>query len=355
MKAQRGTICGPRLRAVVIGAGRMARLRAAALSRVGGVEWVGVAARRRERAARFATELSRVAGMGQSVAAFDDFRQLAGLRPDFVLIETPHRVGEIATRWALENGLHCFVGGPLACSAVEARWVADYSSQQGIVVEAGYEARYKRVWLRSGDILASGGVGDVVAAQSLALFPAEPGSWYYRQGESGGMPLTHMTYAFLNPLRMLLGTPRVCAALANRKLHAFPGGISEETCVALLQFPGQVPCSMTAGYVRPAGGQEDDTWWVRIHGTAGRLEIFPSDTGAGALLWTRDGESREESFGGDAPLDSQARAFVAELGGRSCLRNRPDDAVEDVILAEAIARAAGIGGELPWPAEAGIR
>jgi predicted dehydrogenase len=65
-------------------------------------------------------------------------------------------------------------------------------------VEAGYEARYKAVWKQARQIIQSDRIGQLVAIRTVALFPANPESWYYNQATSAGMPLTHMTYAFIN-------------------------------------------------------------------------------------------------------------------------------------------------------------
>ena len=42
-------------------------------------------------------------------------------------------------------------------------------------------------------------------AVTMALWNPDPDEWYYDQEASGGMPLTHMSYCYLNAVRWILG------------------------------------------------------------------------------------------------------------------------------------------------------
>jgi len=315
-------------RIAVVGAGGMARVRTRALLATGGVSICGVASRRLSSARRFGREVG-------CASCFDDFTALAETAPDAVLIEVPHVVQDRAVLWALGRGFHVLVGGPLATSSAVGERIRQAAADGHRIVEAGYECRYRAVWERTRAAIEAGEIGRLAAVRSIALYPADPGRWYYQQETSGGMPLTHMTYCFINPLRWILGDPVCVSAFANRVGHAEPDGVREETCVAVLRFPNEVPCGMTAGYVCPDGVR---AWSVFFLGTEGALEVFPRRD---ALTFYRRGGAKEEDFNSarDA-FEVQAETFLRALDGAGACRNPPHDALQDVRTAEAIVESA---------------
>jgi myo-inositol 2-dehydrogenase / D-chiro-inositol 1-dehydrogenase len=315
----------------VVGAGPMARRRVRALLGTGNAHITGVAAAHLTSASAFATEL----GVEHYV---DDYRRLSEDDPEAVLVEVPHAVQDEVVAWALGAGLHVLVGGPLSRTSTGGLAILRAARERRLVVEAGYEARYKRCWERARELIATGALGDVVVVRAIALWDAPPDSWYYRQSLSGGMPLTHMTYAFLNPLRWLLGEPTHVSALANRVRRRGPDDVTEETCVANLAFGDGPIGSLTAGYVR-SGGEE--SWSVSIVGTEATLDLHPTEMNNGRLRLTTSLADVMEDFS-TAPdaFALQAEAFLATLAGEDRCRNTPADTLGDLVLAETIVTSA---------------
>lgn len=318
-------------RIAVVGAGRMAHVRANALLATGRVEVCAVATRHLASAGRFAEEIG-------CPNAYDEFRRIAEQQPDAVLVEVPHEAQDRIVVWALEQGLHVLVGGSLAGTTEIAERICELAARGNLVVEAGYEARYSAAWEKVRSLLAEGAIGRLTTVRSLALWPAGPQSWYYSQQASGGMPVTHMTYCFLNPVRWLAGRPLAVSAFANRMKHTAPEHVREETCVANVLFEGDVLYSLTAGYVAPP---TMPAWSVTLVGTDGAIELVPPEETSGHLRLY--GESTVEDTGfSDAPdpFRLQAEAFLADLAGGSERRNPPDDCLWDVRLADAIVESA---------------
>jgi len=171
-------------------------------------------------------------------------------------------------------------------------------------------------------------LGQVVAIRTMALYDADPKSWYYQQQASGGMPLTHMTYCFINAIRWILGDPVCVSAFANRLRETGPGMVNEETCVANLQFDGDVVCSMTAGYVRPGDVPES----VLLLGTDGAVEFSSEKT----LTLYRGAHSETTDFFARDAFEVQAEAFIGAMDGLDACRNSPGDTIGDIRVAEAI-------------------
>jgi predicted dehydrogenase len=308
----------------------MARVRGKALLDTGQVSICGVAARHQASADKLAGEL----GCDQ---AFADYRRLAELRPDAVLIEVPHAAQDEIVRWALAAGFHVLIGGCLAASSAEAREICRRAQQSRLIVEAGYQARYSAEWTAVRDLVAGGHLGQVAAVRSIALWGGDPATWYYNQAQSGGMPLTHMTYCFINLVRWLLGRPTHVSAFANRKHHTAADLVSEETCVANLLFADEVPYSLTAGFVKPG---ELPGWSVTIIGTEAAAELVPGPEIAAALtVYRGSGVEKVDLSTAANPFVLQAEAFLAAIDGRGAVRNPPDDAAIDIAIAEAVVRS----------------
>ncbi len=319
-------------RIAVVGAGMMARVRTQALLATGQATICGVAAKHRERAASLVADLNLT-----DCASFDDFRQLGQLQPDAVLVEVPHVAQHEIVVWALQSGFHVLVGGALAATADEVADIQRLAHQKGLIVEAGYEARYSALWEAARDAVTSGRLGQPVAVRSIALWAGDPASWYYNQQASGGMPLTHMTYCFINPVRWLLGRALAVSAFANRVSQTSPAMIAEETCVANILFQDQVLYSLTAGFVKPASLP---AWSVTIVGTEAAIDLHPAENGIGTMLFYGPEKTEVDYNSAPDPFQVQATTFLGAIDGAATCRNSPGDTLADVQIAEAIATSA---------------
>ncbi|GAB2572830.1 Gfo/Idh/MocA family protein [Microlunatus antarcticus] len=322
------------MRLGVVGVSPLATVRVDALLATGSVELVAVAARRQERAAAFAERYPGAqGGTVDDLFARDDL--------DAVLVALPHRVQDEVVLRCLDAGLDVLIGGPLASTLAAGQRVVDGQRAAGVVVEAGYEARYKSVWRRVAELLGENAVGELVSVRSNAGYEQQERGWHYEQEASGGMLVTHLTYAFLDPLRWLLGEPVIKGAIGNVKRVLDPGGVRPETVMVLAEFPGRVVAAMTASYVKPS---DLDDWDLLLVGTDGALEIHPGDQDGGRLRLSRRGaEAAVETFPADGFL-RQAAAFVGaveERRGRTTstagpLLSPPADAVLDLALCAEI-------------------
>lgn len=322
-----------RLRLAVAGTGMMARMRVRAFMETGRAQLVGVASRSEERARQFAQEW----GCDFSTA---DYKALARCQPDAILVETPHHAQGEIVRWALAQDKHVLIGSCMAVTLREAGRIQRVARERNLVVESGFEARYKEVWKQARHMIQAGEIGEPCAVQAIACWGANADSWYYSQAESGGMPITHMTYAFLNPLTWIFGMPRSVKAHANAKGEQRPGMVNEVTCAAILEYGNGMPCNLLASYIKHAQAPD---WKLYIHGTGGALELHPGEFGGGELIhYARSNKTRHIKFEhAPDPFRVQADAFIqAACGGRNLLQNLPAQGMEDVQIASAVARSA---------------
>ena len=321
-----------KVRISIVGAGNMARVRGRAFLDTGRAEICGVAARRTETAERCAAELG--------CAVFgDDFRKLVQTRPDAVLIEVPHRVQDEATMWALDAGFDLLIGGCLASSRENGRRIVEEADRSGRIVEAGFQRRYDPAWEEIRRLVTGGELGPPVMAVTMALWNADPDAWYYEQQASGGMPLTHMSYCYLNAVRWILGRPTTVSALANRKRNTAPGHVTEETCGALIGFENGAFASATASYIGPEGMPDPQPRFVCAEGAI--MPNADSPPGKDSITVFREGRSRAREFENEpSSTVRQAHAFLDAIENRREARNPPEDALLDVEIAEAISVSA---------------
>ena len=321
-----------KVRIAVVGAGNMARVRGHAFLDTGRVEICGVAARRRETAERCAAEL-------RCGVFDDDFRRLAQTRPDAVLIEVPHRVQDEVSLWALDAGCDLLIGGCLASSLKNGKRIVEMANRSGRIVEAGFQRRYDPAWEEIRRLVAGGELGAPVMAVTMALWNPDADGWYYDQEASGGMPLTHMSYCYLNAVRWILGRPTTVSAMANRKRNTAPGHVTEETCGVLIGFDNGAFASATASYIGPEGMPDPQPRFVCTEG--GILPNADSPPGKDSITVYREGRSEIREFENEpSSTVRQAHAFLDAIENRREARNPPEDALLDVEIADAISVSA---------------
>ena len=311
-------------RIAVVGAGNMARTRGRAFIDTGRAEICAVASRRTASARACAAEL-------ECNLYFDDYRRLAETRPDAMLIELPHKPQDEVALWALEEGFDLLIGGPLASNPDAGKRIVELAASRNCLVEAGYQRRYDAAWEEIRRLVHSGDLGAPVMAVSMALWNATPQAWYCDQELSGGMPLTHMSYCYLNAIRWILGEP-IAVAAANCRVGTAPGRVVEETCGALVHFAGGAFLSATASYIGPQGLDDARTRFVCAEGGV----LVDEDS----IIIFRQGQSERLTFSELSPFTHQAEVFLDALDSRDLVRNPPADALVDVQLAVAISASA---------------
>ena len=322
----------PKQRIAIVGAGNMARARGRAFLDTGRAEICGVAARRAQRAESSAAEL------GCDVF-FDDFRRLEEAEPDAILIEVPHRVQDEVSVWALDAGYDLLVGGCLASSMENGRRIVEMAARNSRIVEAGFQLRYDPAWEEIRRLVAGRELGAPVMAVTMALWNPDPDGWYCDQEASGGMPLTHMSYCYLNAVRWILGRPTTVSAMANRMRNTAPGHVVEETCGALIGFENGAFASATASYIGPEGMPDPQPRFICAEG--GILPHADSPPGKDSITVFQRGRSEVRAFeNSPSPLVRQATAFLDAMESRREARNPPEDALLDVEIAEAVSVSA---------------
>ena len=307
----------------IIGAGKMARSRANALRSIEGVTLAAVISKTKEKTLRFAEEY----GVD---TVLTNLEEMTKLDLDAILIETPNYTHYKYVKWALSRGLDVFVEGPLCVTVSEAEELIRLSKDKRKIVEVGFDSRYSATIEKAKEVLEAGEIGEPVIAHSTAMIPMREchQSWYYSQDLSGGMPLTHMSYCYINMFRWLMGDPIGVYAQANRKVYTEVEKVTEETCIAILRWPNNALASISASYIAPRGFPIDRP---KIICTQGGLVIGDSEL----IVYQRGGTTIFKPPASPSILETFVRCIESREEGR----NPPSDAIVDVKIAEAISKS----------------
>jgi predicted dehydrogenase len=324
------------LRLGILGAARIAP---AALIRparnVADTEVVAVAARDRDKAARFAKKHS-IATVHGSYEAL-----LADPNVDAVYNPLPNGLHGKWTRAALAAGKHVLCEKPFTANADEAAEVAAVAAGSGRVVMEAFHYRYHPLAARVREILDAHEIGRLRHVETWLCFPLPMFSDIrYNHALAGGALMDAGCYA-VHLARFLGGEePTVVSAAAklrtpnvDRAMHAevrFPSG-----------HTGSVHCSMWSSTLLRI--------FARVVGEHGELAI---SNPVMPQLWhklvvrTPDGK-RVERFDKRPTYEFQLEAFRdAVLRGTPTL-TPPSDAVANMRVIDAIYRAAGMHPRMP--------
>jgi predicted dehydrogenase len=271
-RLSQGSTDARRPRVGFLGLGWIGRSRLEVLHAAGAIEPVGVADPD-DAAVRSASAL---AGGARICRDLDD---LIALRPDGIVIATPTaQHAEQAVR-ALTSGCAVFCQKPLALESSGTRRVLEAARRADRLLGVDLSYRHTRGMRRVRDLIASGAIGRVYAAELVfhnAYGPDQP--WYYDPARSGGGCLLDLGIHLADLVLWALGFPRVdrvSARLmaAGRPLQ--PGSGVEDYATARLDLSGGTTALLTCSWNLPAG--RDAVIRAEFYGTEGGLSFTNRD------------------------------------------------------------------------------
>jgi predicted dehydrogenase len=322
------------IRIGVLGAARIAELAIVMPARVTGHRLVAVAARDRRRAEDFARRHGVERALGTYADVLADSEVEAIYNP---LANALHGPWNIA---AIQAGKHVLSEKPSASNADEARVVRDAAAAASVTFIEGFHYLYHPVTRRLHELLDSGELGELRAAEIDMFMPAPDDRdprWSY---ELAGGALMDIGCYSLHAHRALApwadGPPWVTAARAGER--AGPPGV-DEWLDADLEFPGgatgRARCSMAASRRR---------YRCRIIGSRGEATAlnFVEPHQDDRIIVTTANGTRAEALGRRSSYTYQLEAFAARLRDDAPLPTGADDAVASMQLIDDCYCAAGL-------------
>ena len=323
-------------RLLLIGAGNLARFRAACFRKISEVSLAGVVSRTEASAQRLARELDL------PVCGADVDAVAAQARPDAVVITTVNCEHHRHIMWALQRDLDVFVEGPMVVNSAQAEEVVALARERGRIVEVGFQRRYHPVIQRARELVQSGQHGPLVYGEvefvwHMAPPPGQPLPWYLDAALSGGMAVCHMSYG-LNTLRWVLGNPvRVFAA--GNSLAFTPEQAGTDTLAVTLMYEAGSVGHIIANFSAPDGFPSGV---MKAHCLTGGFSLQIINDVAGTFWEGNDvidvtppAPAEGDAKWGADDLAAQCAAFAQALESRTGMLNPPEDSLFELRLIES--------------------
>lgn len=315
----------------VVGAARIAPLALIRPARqVDEAEVVGIAARDRARAEKFATKH----GVPKVYADYEELVTATDL--DAVYVPLPNGLHAAWTTKALEAGKHVLCEKPLTANADQSEQLAATADRTGRVLMEAFHWRYHPLAQRMVEIARSGELGTLRRVEAALCFPMPLFSDIRYQFDLAGGALMDAGCYTVHMVRTLGGeepdvrhaTAKLRSPDVDRAMHAefrFPSG-----------HTGAITCSMWSSSL------------LRLHATVigdkGEMRVFNPTTPQfyHRLKVVSDGRSRVERFPRKPTYEYQLEAFCKAVLEEKPTLTPPPESVANMRVIDSIYRAAGM-------------
>lgn len=313
------------------------------------------------------TTVAEAAAEGRAAAervglrAYPDLGALLGdARPDGVIIATPtalHREHALA---AIASGCPVLVEKPIATITAEGLEIAEAARARSVPVLVGHHRRHNPVIQTARDLIASGRIGDVRAAQVTCWF-YKPDAYFdvapWRKA-SGAGPISVNLVHDIDLIRYLCGEVAQVSAVA---VPARRGYANEDLAAAVLTLVSGavVTISVSDSIVAPWSWEFTSGEYPVYPKTAENCYLIGGTRGALSVpdlkVWTHEGGKQDwwspmsaavAGHGTADPLVNQIRHFRDVIRGTAQPLVSADEGLRSLSVVEAIAISARDGGRV---------
>jgi predicted dehydrogenase len=261
-----------RVKTALVGCGKVAGIHAQALRNSAASELVGVCDKDSSRAQQFAAKYG--GAPFTSLAAL-----LSEVRPDAVVICTPHPLHAEATVAAAEAGAHVLVEKPMAASLEDCDRMIEATRKAGVRLGVVSQRRFYEPVRRMKAAIDAGKIGKPILGvfqmyswRDDAYYQSDPwrGTW---DGEGGGVLVNQAPHQ-LDILQWLMGPIEEISGYWGTLNH--PSIEVDDTAVAIIRFRSGALGSIIASVSQKPGIYTK----VHIHGSNGASVGVETDHGA---------------------------------------------------------------------------
>ena len=202
---------------------------------------------------------------------YDSHRQLLEeVKPDVVVIMTPHPYHAQIAIDSLQAGSHVLVEKPMAVQVSEADAMIEAAERAQRIVGVIFQHRFRPEIRAAHQLIQSGQIGQVQHVSMTAVWTRtahyyQSASWRGTWNGEGGGVLMNQACHHLDLLCHLVGEPARTFAWTRRILHAIE---TEDTVQAVLEWPNGA-----LGSLHISTAEADQAEYLKIVGTHGQLEL----------------------------------------------------------------------------------
>ncbi len=252
-----------RLRAAVVGAGRMGMVHGHLLQVHPETELVAFVDRDTGLAAHLASQGLRAKLYPSLEAAYAD------TSPDALFVCTPTHTHLAVVRSALVRPVHLFVEKPVATTLGDAEAILALATQAGVVHAAGYVYAHLPVVAAARELLTAGVLGEVLRFSAHAYVSevfGEKRGWFFQKDLAGGGVVANMASHLLFILGWFFGPIR--RVVASTRSHA---SAVEDSAQVLLTFASGVTGLLDTSWSMPGTQMLD--YGLTVDGRQGTLVL----------------------------------------------------------------------------------
>lgn len=191
-----------RYKAVVIGAGNIAKTHMKTLFQHDKTEVTAVADIDMERATDLANHYN--------VNAYADYQMMVREeKPDIAVITLPHDLHKNSAIWCIEQGCHVLLEKPMALNAKECEAILQAARKHHAIVAVGHMQHYFPVNRKAREILQSGQLGELVMIVDRRHYPyflPERPDWFLHKSRSGGGVVINLGSHSIDKIQWLSGS-----------------------------------------------------------------------------------------------------------------------------------------------------
>ena len=251
----------PKLRAAIVGAGRMGMIHGHLLNVHPETQLVGFADRDTSLAAHLQSQ-------GLTAPLYPSLEALfAATKPDALFVCTPTHTHLPVVREALRHRVHLFVEKPVATTRADAEAILAAATEAGVVHATGYVYAHLPVVQAARELLARGVLGELLRFTAHAyvseVFSAKQG-WLFQKELSGGGVVANMASHLMFILGWMFGPIR--RVVASTRSHA---STVDDSAQALLTFASGLTGLLDASWSIPGTQMLD--YGLTVDGRRGTL------------------------------------------------------------------------------------
>lgn len=323
-----------RIRVGIIGVGGIAQGHIDRLGAIDGVEIVGLVDPVESQIDKTVNRTAVVAG-AQRFSGHAEF--LKKMKPDAVIICTPHTLHYSECVDALDAGAHVLIEKPMVCRIKDAQALLEKIERAGRVVGLAYqrhtqpEFRYIRERILSGE---AGPVQFVSAQQQQGWLKGTRGTWRQDPSLSGGGQINDSGSHLVDILLWVTGlTPEAVAAFMDNK-----GSAVDINSAATIRFQGGAMGTLSVVGDAPRWWEDVTIWCEK--------GAFYVRNGMPLKIQNETGDFAEPDTS-DLPEASNVDLnFIRAIQGKEEIAAPPICGLHTIELTEAAWKSAAAGGEL---------
>ncbi len=161
---------------------------------------------------------------------------MGNARPDGIVIAVPNQAHFAAGMAAVDAGIAMLMEKPVCETVEQSMELAEAAERAGVPVLVGHHRRHSPIIRRAKEILASGGLGRIIAVNALCWL-LKPPAYFQGQNswrrEPGGGPVMINLIHTIDDLRNLCGDIATVQAMTSRQARGFS---VEDTAGVILGF-----------------------------------------------------------------------------------------------------------------------